>query len=161
LVALTWKAGKGLVLDRTSFELRSTFDYQGEGWGITASDKWLYMSDGSADIRMLDPETLREEGRLTVTAEGRPVTRLNELEWVSGELSANIWQSDLIARIDPETGAVLGWIDLAGLLEAHGDPAPRADVLNGIAYDPATDQLFVTGKFWPHVFQIERRPKHP
>jgi glutamine cyclotransferase len=112
------------------------------------------MSDGTSQIRLLDPQSLKETGRIDVTARGVPVTQLNELEWVRGEIYANIWQSDLIARIDPKTGEVTGWIDLTGLLQRHGTPGLGADVLNGIAYDTATDRLFVTGKLWPNLFEI-------
>jgi glutamine cyclotransferase len=107
-------------------------------------------------LRFWDPETLREMGRITVTDEGRPVAQLNELEWVKGEVYANIWQTDRIARIDPATGKVVGWIDLTGLL-APADRTGEADVLNGIAYDAAGDRLFVTGKCWPKLFEIRLR----
>lgn len=113
------------------------------------------MSDGTAFIRFLDPDTLKETGRIEVTDDGVPVRNLNELEWVKGELLANVWQTTRIARIDVKTGKVLGWIELAGLLKEAGVTGQRDDVLNGIAYDAATDRLFVTGKLWPKLFEIK------
>ena len=156
LIELTWKAETGFVYDLASFRLQREFRYPGEGWGMTQDGKRIIMSDGSAQLRFWDPETLQETGRITVTDAGRPVDQLNELEWVKGEIYANIWQTWRIARIDPATGKVAGWIDLTGLL----NPADRiegengTDVLNGIAYDAAGDRLFVTGKRWPKLFEI-------
>lgn len=115
------------------------------------------MSDGSSVLRFLDPETLKETGRVRVTDEGRPLANLNELEWVKGEVFANVWQTDRIARIDPATGKVTGWIDLAGLLEPQA--RRQTDVLNGIAYDAAGDRLFVTGKLWPALYEIRLKAK--
>jgi len=112
------------------------------------------MSDGTAELRFWDPETLKETGRITVTADGRPVTELNELEWVKGEIYANVYQTDRIARIDPATGKVVGWIDASGLLTS-ADRNDQTDVLNGIAYDAKGDRLFVTGKRWPKLFEIK------
>jgi glutaminyl-peptide cyclotransferase len=152
LVQLTYQTEIGFVYDRHTFAPKRTFKYQGEGWGLTEDGKNLIMSDGSDRLRLLDPTTLKELRRIPVTAGGTPVRNLNELEWVKGEIFANIWQTDYIARIDPATGRVTGWIDLRGLLS----PRERAktDVLNGIAYDAAGDRLFVTGKWWPRVFEI-------
>jgi glutamine cyclotransferase len=118
------------------------------------------MSDGTAELRFLDPDTLRETGRVTVTDEGRPVTNINELEYVKGEVYANIWQTNRIARIDPLSGHVVGWIDLTGLLSDADQKAAPVDVLNGIAYDAKGDRLFVTGKLWPRLFEIKliRKP---
>ncbi|MGO1068265.1 glutaminyl-peptide cyclotransferase [Lysobacter sp. CA199] len=155
LLVLTWTNGSGFVLNLPGFDLADTFRYQGEGWGLTRSADTVYMSDGSAQIRLLDPQTMKERSRLPISDQGRPVDQLNELEWVKGELYANIWQTDRIARIDPKTGHVLGWIDLSGLLEQHGRSSRDADVLNGIAYDAKSDRLFVTGKLWPDLFEIE------
>jgi glutamine cyclotransferase len=155
VVVLTWTNGVGFVLNLPDFDPAGTFRYPGEGWGLTRSADTLYMSDGTAQIRLLDPQTFKERSRIQVSDEGRPVAQLNELEWVKGELYANIWQSDRIARIDPKTGNVLGWIDLSGLLAKHGRSTRGADVLNGIAYDPARDRLFVTGKLWPDLFEIK------
>jgi len=152
LIQLTWKHQIGFVYDLDDFETRGEFSYAGEGWALTRDDKRLIMSDGTSRLRFLDPETLKETGGITVTDEGRPVDQLNELEWVKGEIYANVWQTDRIVRIDPASGKVTGWIDLAGLLPI-ADRA-RADVLNGIAYDAKADRLIVTGKFWPRLYEI-------
>jgi glutaminyl-peptide cyclotransferase len=154
LIGLTWKTEIGYLLDLDSFDTVGEFRYPGEGWGLTHDDTELVMSDGTADIRFLDPATQREVHRIHVTAQGKPVDQLNELEWVDGEIYANIWQTDRIARIDPKTGHVVGWIDLAGLLPKADIIPNHTDVLNGIAYDPATKRLFVTGKMWPKLFEI-------
>jgi len=159
IVGLTWQSQFGFVLDLKKFSVLGRFPYVGEGWGITRSDRELIMSDGSSALRFLDPDTLRETRRLEVTAAGQPVARLNELEWVDGEIYANVWQTDRIARIDPTTGRVVAWIDLAGLLPERERIADYTDVLNGIAYDPKTKRLFVTGKLWPKVFEIRIEPK--
>ena len=133
-----------------------TFKYGGEGWGLTHDGADLVMSDGSSDLRFLAPETFIERRRLRVTAAGTPVVDLNELEFVKGEIFANIWQTDRIARIAPATGEVTGWIELRGLLDPK--ESVGVDVLNGIAYDAATDRLFVTGKLWPKLFEIRIKP---
>jgi glutaminyl-peptide cyclotransferase len=159
LIGLTWKSQKGFVADLASFEVQRHFSYPGEGWALTHNDTALFMSDGTANLRVLDPENLRETRRIPVTARGAPVEQLNELEWVKGEIFANIWMTDRIARIDPETGQVTGWIDLAGLLQSQGPVIRVVDVLNGIAYDREQDRLFVTGKFWPLLFEIKLRQK--
>ena len=155
LISITWKHQTGFVLDMESFQPKSQFNYVGEGWGLARSDREILMSDGSAQIRRLDPKTLKEVGRIRVTADGRPLTQLNELEWVKGEIWANVWQTDRIARIDPATGKVKAFIDLRGLLNRSRPEARGADVLNGIAYDAATDRVFVTGKLWPWLYQIK------
>ena len=154
LIGLTWKAQLGFVLDLDTFDTKGQFGYPGEGWGLTHDDKSIVMSDGTSDIRFLNPDTLVETHRIHVTAQGRPVDQLNELEWVEGEIYANIWQTDRIARIDPATGNVVGWIDCKGLLPMKDFIPNHTDVLNGIAYDPATKRLWVTGKFWPKVFEV-------
>jgi glutaminyl-peptide cyclotransferase len=154
LVGLTWKSQVGYVLDLDTFDTKGKFGYPGEGWGLTHDDKSIVMSDGTSDIRFLNPDTLIETHRIHVTAQGKPVDQLNELEWVEGEIYANIWQTDRIARIDPATGNVVGWIDCKGLLPMKDFIPDHTDVLNGIAYDPATKRLWVTGKFWPKVFEI-------
>jgi glutaminyl-peptide cyclotransferase len=141
-----------LVYDRATFAPRRTFRYSGEGWGLTEDGTSLIMSDGSAELRVLDPATFLERRRIRVTADGLPVRNLNELEAVKGEIFANIWQTDYVARVAPETGRVIGWIDLRGLLSAT--ERATVDVLNGIAYDAAHDRLFVTGKLWPKLFEI-------
>jgi glutamine cyclotransferase len=134
-----------------------TFSYPGEGWGLTHDGARLIMSDGSAALRFLDPASLKESGRVTVKDSGVPIRNLNELEFVKGEILANIWQTSRIARISPKTGDVTGWIDLSGLLDAR--EAVGTDVLNGIAYDAAGDRLFVTGKWWPKLFEIKLVPR--
>jgi glutamine cyclotransferase len=151
---LTWTSGVGFVYDRKTMNLQREFRFGIEGWGMTDDGKRLIVSDGSSQLYFWDPETLLETGRLTVRDGGRPVEELNELEYINGEIYANIWQQDRIARISPETGKVLSWIDLTGLLPDE-DRRGREDVLNGIAYDAANGRLFVTGKLWPKLFEIE------
>jgi len=160
LVQLTWQSQIGFVYDLTSFKLQHTFTYPGEGWALTRDNQHLYMSDGSSVLRILDPESLTATGSIMVTADGVPVTRLNELEWVKGEIYANVWMTSRIARIDPATGHVVGWIDLSGLLDVNKLPDPSNDVLNGIAYDARHDRLFVTGKRWPKLFEIKLVKQH-
>jgi glutaminyl-peptide cyclotransferase len=157
LFELTWQTHVAFVYDRTSFEPKKQFSFPGEGWGMTHDGTSLIMSDGSDELRYLDPLTFTEKKRLKVTASGVPLRNLNELEYVKGEIFANVWQTDYLARIAPATGKVTGYIDLRGLLT----PAERAntDVLNGIAYDEARDRLFVTGKLWPKLFEIKVVPK--
>ncbi len=154
IVELTWQSQVGFVYDRKTFALKRQFSYTGEGWGLASDQHNLYMSDGSASIRVWNA-ALEEVKRIQVTANGKPVERLNELEWVEGELYANIWGTDVIARIDPQTGNVVGWIDLTGLLPADQRSNVSMDaVLNGIAYDAKHHRLFVTGKLWPKLFEI-------
>ena len=152
ILQLTWQAEIGFVYDMNTFEQQRTFSYEGEGWGLTHDATRLIMSDGSADLRFIDPATLKETGRITVRDQNGPVTQLNELEFVKGEIYANVWQTERVARISLKDGHVTGWIDLHGLLT----PAERTgvDVMNGIAYDAAGDRLFVTGKLWPRLFEI-------
>jgi glutaminyl-peptide cyclotransferase len=155
LVQITWQSEIGFVYDLDTFDQKKTFSYKGEGWGITHDGTRLIMSDGQPEgaLRFLDPLTLKETGRITVRDARGPVAHLNELEFVKGEIYANVWQTDRIARISPKDGRVVGWIDLSGLLPAS-ERATDA-VLNGIAYDAAGDRLFVTGKLWPRVFEIK------
>ena len=157
IVQLTWKAGVGFVYNQETFEQMSQFKYPTEGWGITYDGDRLIMSDGSHTLYFLDPETLAEISRIQVVDRGTPIVRLNELEYINGEIFANIWQTDLIARISPQTGEVVGWIDLKGLLDRSAvlGTGHRPNVLNGIAYDQEGDRLFVTGKLWPQLFEIE------
>jgi glutamine cyclotransferase len=157
LIQLTWKAHTAFVYDRFSFRLLRTFQFSGEGWGLTQDGKHLILSDGSSTLRFLNPETFAEVRRIAVTDHGAPVKELNELEYIHGEIYANIWYSNKIARISPETGRVLGWIDLSGILSASELHDPGA-VLNGIAYDARHDRLFVTGKLWPKLFEIQVVP---
>jgi glutaminyl-peptide cyclotransferase len=153
LVQLTWVSHVGFVYDLDSFRKQSEFAYSGEGWGLTHDEHNLIMSDGSDTLRYLDPQTFRTVHKIQVQDGGESIMNLNELEYVRGEIYANVWQTDRIARISPGTGDVIAWIDLSGLLHA-ADRTTDTDVLNGIAYDPATDRLFVTGKRWPKLFEI-------
>ncbi len=153
LLELTWQHHLGFIYDANTFEPRGRFEYPGEGWGLTHDGKRIIMSDGTPELRFWDPETLKETGRLTVTDDGRLVVYLNELEFIKGEIWANVWQTDRIARIDPATGKVVGWIDLAGILP-DSDRNDLTDWLNGIAYDAAGGRIFVTGKKWPKLFEI-------
>ena len=156
LFQLTWRSEVAFLYDIGTFKQIKTFPYTGEGWGLTHDDTRLIMSDGTAQLRFLDPATFKETGRVTVRDADGPVAELNELEFINGEVFANVWQTDRIARISPTDGRVTGWIDLAGLLPASERAADA--VLNGIAYDAAGDRLFVTGKLWPKVFQITLVP---
>ncbi|MFZ6658459.1 glutaminyl-peptide cyclotransferase [Undibacterium sp. TJN19] len=155
IIGITWTSQAGYVLDLNSFAFQKEFAYKGEGWGLTRNDTEIIMSDGTSELRFLNPETLNEVRRIKVTAQGKPVDQLNELEWVKGEVLANIWQTDKIARIDPKTGNVTAWIDLSGLLPISERMKSNPDVLNGIAYDATHDRLFVTGKLWPKIFEIK------
>jgi len=158
LIQLTWTSQVGFVYDRRTFERLNDFSIPGEGWGLANNGGDLAMSDGTSVVRFLDPETMSETRRVSVTDANGPVTRLNELEYVRGELWANIWQTDLIARISPDTGKVIGYLDLTGLLDhwAWSQLWPlHTDVLNGIAYDAARNRVFITGKLWPVVFEID------
>jgi glutamine cyclotransferase len=154
IIQLTWQSNIGFVYDKNSFEPLQEFNYSTEGWGITHDGKRLIMSDGTSTLHFLDPQTFEEIGQLGVFDNGGPVTRLNELEYVQGEIYANVWQTDHIARIAPGTGRVTGWIELGGLLTPE-DRSEPVDVLNGIAYDAESGRLFVTGKLWPKLFEIE------
>ena len=158
IVQLTWRSGTGLVYKKGDFKLLRTFGYDGEGWGITYDGRNLIMSDGTGTLRFLDPGTYETRGELEVYGPAGAVGKLNELEYVEGEIFANLWGKDRIARIDPETGRVTAWIDLSGLLSAE-DRKKRVDVLNGIAYDSKGKRLFVTGKLWPKLFEIEIVPQ--
>ena len=155
LIQLTWQSGTGFVYGLDDFKPRRTFSYPGEGWGLTRDDTRIYMSDGSSVLRILDPDTLTATGRIVVTADGKAVINLNELEWVDGEIYANVWLTNRIARIDPASGHVVGWIDLTSLFDVSTLPVPMNDVLNGIAWDAQHKRLFVTGKHWPKLFEIE------
>jgi len=150
---LTWQAHKGFVYDEATFRLDHQFAYSGEGWGLATDGHWLILSDGTPQIRFLDPATFRVERAIQVAVRGQPVSQLNELEYIRGEIFANVWQTPYVVRIDPANGAVTGVIDFAGLLPP-ADRNPTTDVLNGIAYDAAHDRLFITGKFWPKLFEV-------
>jgi glutamine cyclotransferase len=154
LIELTWQSHVGFVYDLKSFAPLGDFRYAGEGWALTQDGSQIFMSDGTSTLRVLNPKTLLPAGMIPVTLDGKLVERLNELEWVKGEIFANVWQTNWIVRIDPRDGHVVGIIDLHGLLPP-GDTVPgTTDVLNGIAYDALHDRLFVTGKNWPKLFEI-------
>jgi glutamine cyclotransferase len=155
LVSLTWRDGEGFVWNLADFHRLSDFRYSGEGWGLTSDGKHIIMSDGTSAIRFLDPETLRETSRISVTdPDGKPITMLNELEYVDGEILANVWMTSRIARIDPVTGRLIDWIDLSRLARRINSSDPDA-VLNGIAWDATNRRLFVTGKLWSKLFEIK------
>ena len=154
LVQLTWRSGIALVFSKTSFKFEKQFRYRTEGWGLTHNSRTLIMSDGSAHLYFLNPETFEVQRQLTVTDRGKAITYLNELEYIKGEIYANVWQTTRIARISPETGQVLSWIDLSELAKLYQNKQD-GNVLNGIAYDDQGDRLFVTGKRWPHLFEIK------
>jgi len=154
IVQLSWDSGRGFVYDFASFKQIDEFSYTGEGWGICTDGEKLFMTDGTPTIRILDPTTYSVTDRLEVYDNDGPVKLLNELEYINGEIFANIYQYEKIARIDPKTGKVLAYIDLDGILPMN-DWTSNTDVLNGIAYDAATKRLFVTGKKWPKLFEIE------
>lgn len=154
IIQLTWQSHVGFLYDKESFELIREFSYPMEGWGIAHDERHLIVSDGTATLHFLDPETFEEIGRIEVHDHHGKVSDLNELEYIKGEIYANVWQTNRIARISPVTGKVTGWIDLQGLLRPKDCENP-VDVLNGIAYDAEHDRLFVTGKFWPRLFQID------
>ena len=158
LIELTWQTHVAFVYDRTTFQPKKQFSYPGEGWGLTHDGTNLIMSDGTSELRVLDPVTFVEKRRIKVTAAGdAPLNNLNELEFVKGEIFANVWMTDHVARIDPASGKVTGWIDLRGLLTAR--ERASADVLNGIAYDSSGERLFVIGKWWPKLFEIKLQRK--
>jgi glutamine cyclotransferase len=157
IISLTWQDQIGFRWNLKTLRQTTSFRYAGEGWALTQDGKHLIMSDGTPTLRFRDPLTFKEVRHIQVTADGRPVPNLNELEWVKGEILANIWQTHLIARIDPRTGKVKAWIDMTGLPETEGGGNPDA-VLNGIAYDKDKDRLFVTGKDWPHLYEVRLTP---
>ena len=157
LIQLTWVTNIGFVYDLASFKELRRFSYAGEGWGITQDGKRLIMSDGSPNLRFLDPSTFQEQSRMNVRDHNSSVDDLNELEFVKGSVYANVWMTERIAIISPENGRVTAWVDLTGLRPRQG--APGDDVLNGIAYDAAGDRLFVTGKLWPRLFEIRVKPR--
>ena len=157
LVQLTYTSRTGFIYSADTFDSLGTFGYDTEGWGITSDGRRFIMSDGSPKLRVMEPDSLRVTGTIEVTDRGKPVPGLNELEFVQGEIFANVWPTFLIARIDPQTGRVLGWIDLRGILPM--EELTNVDVMNGIAYDTLERRLFVTGKLWPVVFEIELIPR--
>lgn len=155
---LTWKAQKGFIYD-TDFNRTGEFTYEGEGWGLTHDAESLILSDGTNQIRFLDPATFKVQRTISVLDHGKPLLELNELEYIKGEIFANIWQTDRIVRIDPRDGKILGWVDMTGLLKLKDNYDKPVDVLNGIAYDETNDRLFVTGKLWPKLFEVRLKKK--
>jgi glutamine cyclotransferase len=151
LFQLTWQDKTGFIYEPATFRQVGTFAYEGEGWGLTTDGSSLILSDGSSQLRFLDPQTYAEQRTATVKDGSEFINDLNELEWVKGEVWANVWHTNRIARIDPRTGQVKGWVDLTGVMAPQPDPEA---VLNGIAYDAEHDRLFVTGKLWPTLFEI-------
>ncbi len=151
---LTWRAKKGFVYDKNTLKLLRTFNYSTQGWGITYDGKYLIMSDGSDVLYYLDPKTFNVSGKLEVYDQNGKVSRLNELEYIDGNIYANVWGTEKIAIINPKSGQVKAWIDLSGLLSGE-DKKKRIDVLNGIAYNEENQKLYVTGKLWPKLFEIE------
>jgi glutaminyl-peptide cyclotransferase len=159
LISLTWRSQTGFVFDLATFKQQKEFHYEGEGWALTQDGKQLIMSDGTPQLRFINPKTLQETHRITVTLDGKPVRNVNELEWVKGEIFANVWQTNWIVRIDPRDGRVLGMVNLTGILPPGTSISSPDGVLNGIAYDAQHDRLFVTGKNWPSLFEIRLRPR--
>jgi glutamine cyclotransferase len=158
LYQLTWLSHKGFIYDLDSFKQVGEFSYEGEGWGLTHDGQSLIMSDGTNEIRFLNPESFQIERKISVFQGDKPLMQLNELEYIKGEIYANIYQTDLIARIDPKTGRLAGLVDLKGLLAPQELRKP-IDVLNGIAYDGTKDRIVVTGKLWPRLFEIRLKRK--
>jgi len=154
IIGLTWRTQVGFIFDLASFHLQRQFSYVGEGWGLTQNGREIIMSDGSSQLRFLNPDSLQETHRIDVTLQGKSIRNINELEWVNGQIYANVWQTNSILRIDPATGVVVGVVDLRGILPPSDVIPGQTDVLNGIAYDPKGDRLFVTGKNWPKLFEI-------
>jgi glutamine cyclotransferase len=155
---LTWQQGKGFIYDLKDFKLESEFAYDGEGWGLTTDGQSLILSDGTNQIRFIDPATFRVTKTISVLKDSQPLKDLNELEYIHGEIYANVWKTDRIARIDPKTGRILAWIDLSGL-RPQETLSNSENVLNGIAYDTGHDRLYITGKRWPKLFEIRLKKK--
>ncbi|MBS1912725.1 MAG: glutaminyl-peptide cyclotransferase [Bacteroidetes bacterium] len=153
LYQLTWRTNRGFVYDAKTFEPVDTVAYYGEGWGLTTDGTDLFMSDGTSTLRVIDPATFQVKRQIPVFVGNTPLSDINELEYINGEIYANVWKTDSLVRIDPKTGSVLGWINLSRLLPMS-ERTGREDVLNGIAYDPKGNRLFVTGKYWAKVYQI-------
>ncbi|MBN2593437.1 MAG: glutaminyl-peptide cyclotransferase [Sedimentisphaerales bacterium] len=157
IIQLTYQSNVGFVYNKETFELLSEFSYPTEGWGLTHDDKYLIMSDGTPMLYFLDPETFKQKHKVMVIDQNSQVWGLNELEYIDGEIYANVWPTERIVKIEPETGRVIGWIDVEGIL-APQDHSEPVDVFNGIAYDAANRRLFVTGKFYPKLFEIKLIP---
>jgi len=154
LIQITWQSQRAFVFDLKTFQLQGEWKYEGEGWGLTTDDDELIMSDGSSQLSFRDPKTFAEKRRVDVTFNGQPLDKLNELEWINGQVWANVWQTDFIVRINPQTGEVEAYLDCSGLLKSNARTGGE-DVLNGIAYDAQTKRIFLTGKLWPKLFEIK------
>lgn len=159
LIQLTWRSGTGFVYDLQTFEQLGTFHYPGQGWGLTEDEHGLIMSDGTSQLRRLDPQTYEEVSRVVVFEQGRPLTGLNELEYINGEVWANVFPTKRVVRIDPQSGMVTAWLDLTGILGMRQRVSPEA-VANGIAWDEHGQRIFVTGKLWPVLFEIAVKPEY-
>lgn len=159
IYVLSWREQYGMVFDPSSLKQKRSFQYFGEGWGLTSNGEHLVMSDGSSILKFIDPETFDILGSVDVTLRDRPVSALNELEWIDGEVYANVYQTNAIVRIDPASGKVTGVIDMRGILPDEDYVKGETDVLNGIAYDAESERLFVTGKNWPWIYEIELTPR--
>ena len=160
IISLSWRAGKGFVHDLETLALETEFDIAGEGWGLTYDGVRLILSDGTDRLRFLNPRTFVETGSLPVTLNGQSVTKLNELEWINEEVWANVWQEDVIIRINPENGYITGLIDVSSLFPLAKRREPFNDVPNGIAYDPETERLLLTGKRWPKIFEVRLKVRN-
>ncbi|MEJ7713021.1 MAG: glutaminyl-peptide cyclotransferase [Pyrinomonadaceae bacterium] len=156
---LTWQSNKGFIYDLETFKPVKEFSYRGEGWGLTHNDEFLILSDGTNQIRFLDPASLTVKKTINVTDRGMPLSEINELEFINGVIYANVWQTDQVVQIDPDTGKILGWVNLANLLPRGDVPTDTEAVLNGIAHDPQNDRLFITGKLWPKLFEIRLKSR--
>ena len=157
LIQITWQSGRAFVFDAKTFKPLGEWKYEGEGWGLTSDGEELIMSNGSSQLIFRDPKTFAEKRRVDVTFNGKPLKMLNELEWIDGQVWANVWQTDYIVRINPQSGAVEEYLDCSGLLSSNSRVG-KEDVLNGIAYDPQTKRIFLTGKLWPKLFEIRLQP---
>ncbi len=154
IIQLTWKSQIGFIYDKDTFHIKGQFYCKTEGWGLTSDGAQLIMSDGSATLAFLDPNSYQPVRKIIVKDGKKPVQRLNELEYIKGVILANVWKDNRAAVIDPESGQVRAWIDLSGLLESQNESKGYRQDVNGIAYDHERDRLFVTGKHWPHLFQL-------
>lgn len=159
IYVLSWREQYGMVFDVSSLEQKRSFQYSGEGWGLTSNGEQLVMSNGSSTLKFTDPETFDILGSVDVSLRGRPVAALNELEWIDGEIYANVYQTNAIVRIDPMSGNVTGVIDMRGILPNEDFTTGQTDVLNGVAYDSESNRLFVTGKNWPWIYEIKLIPR--
>ena len=159
IISLTWQTGTGFVWEAGSFKKDRSFSYKGEGWGLTQDGHSLIMSDGTPTLRFLDPKNLQVVRSVQVTLDGQPLDQVNELEWIKGDIYANIWRTRKVVRIDPATGKITAIIDLDTLAETQDSHLPNDAVANGIAYDSVGDHLYVTGKLWSHIYEVKLVPR--